>query len=122
MKFEYEIKGIVLDEYDMQSIHEYYEQRCTAEFLVENYDINEKLAMELAYLVRRKMDKYGYTEEDAIYEVLDEAEIDQDDDRKMTPAQKAQLRYLRDKYDACGLDDEEMWELAELEALARLED
>lgn len=117
MKFEYEIKGIVLDEHDMQSIHEYYEQRCTAEFLVENYDINEKLAMELAYLVRRKMDKYGYTEEDAIYEVLDEAEIDQDDDRKMTPAQKAQLRYLRDKYDACGLDDEEMWELAELEAL-----
>lgn len=75
MEFKYEIKGVVLDEYDMQRIHEYYEQRCTAEFLAENYDLNEKLAMELAYLVRRKMDKYGYTEEEAVNEVLAEAEI-----------------------------------------------
>ena len=80
MKFEYEIKGIVLDEYDMQRIKEYYEQRCTAEYLAENYDINEKLAMELAYLVRRKMNKYDYTEEEAIREVLIEAEIKTDDE------------------------------------------
>lgn len=70
MEFKFEIKGITLDEYDMQRIKEYYEQRCTAEYLVERYGFCEEQAMRFAYEVRRKMLKYDYTEDEAIREVL----------------------------------------------------
>lgn len=70
MKFDYEIKGVVLDEYDMQRIKEHYERCCTAEYLVENFDLDEELALRLAGEVRRLMNKYNYDEEEAIREVF----------------------------------------------------
>lgn len=70
MKFEYEIKGITLNEYDMYDIKKYYEVTCSAEYIMDNYDVTEKEAMKLGERVRRLMDRYGGTEEDAVYEVM----------------------------------------------------
>ena len=72
MKFAYEIKGITIDEYDMYEIKKYYEAHCTAEYIAENYGVTDEEAIELGYQVRRLMDKYDSTEEDAIYEVMKE--------------------------------------------------
>ena len=71
MKFEYKINGITLDEFDMQRIKEYYEVACTAEYIMDNYDIiNQDEAMKLGYDVRKFMDKYGCDEIEAIEQVL----------------------------------------------------
>ena len=70
MKIEYEIKGVTLNEYDMYNIKEYYEAACTAEYIMENYDVTEEEAMKLGHEVRRLMNKYGGEEEDVIYEVM----------------------------------------------------
>jgi hypothetical protein len=71
MKIKYEIKGVTLDVNDLINIHQYYEAACTAEYLMDNYDItDEKDALALGYEVRRLMNKYGYDEEEAIDEVL----------------------------------------------------
>lgn len=72
MKIEYEIKGITLTAQDMYDIKKYYEAACTAEYIMENYNVTEDEAMELGYEVRRLMDKYGGEEEDVIYEVMKE--------------------------------------------------
>lgn len=78
MEFKYEIKGVTLDEFDMINIKQYYEQRCTAQYLAENYGFDEERAMELGYLVREKMFKYDFTEEEAIEEVFEEEGIEID--------------------------------------------
>ena len=71
MKFEYEVKGVTLDIGDLINIHAYYEAACTAEYLMDNYDIaNEDQALKLGYIIREHMDKYGYDEMEAIYEVM----------------------------------------------------
>ena len=70
MEFKYEIKGITLDEFDMQRIKEYYEQRCTAEYLVENYRLDEEQAMRLAFMVRELMDDFDCNEDIAIATVF----------------------------------------------------
>lgn len=71
MKFEYNVKGVTLDVHDLINIHEFYEASCTAEYLVDNYNItDENEALYLGYEVRRIMDKYDYDEETAIAEVL----------------------------------------------------
>ena len=71
MEIKYKIKGITLDVHDLMELHHYYEAACTAEYLMENYDISdESTAMHLGYDVRRLMDKYGYDEAEAINEVL----------------------------------------------------
>lgn len=70
MKFQYEIKGVTLSMSDMCQINEYYEAACTAEYLIDNYEVTEEEAMNLGYDVRRLMKKYGYDEEEAIKEVL----------------------------------------------------
>lgn len=83
MVIEYTIKGITLDVSDLIDIDRYYEAACTAEYLLENYEqvATEEQAMELGYEVRRKMDKYGYCEEDAIDAVLAKyASADKDDE------------------------------------------
>lgn len=71
MEIKYKIKGITLDVHDLINIHEYYEAACTAEYLMDNYDLTENEAMRLGADVRRLMDKYGYDEEEAINEVLE---------------------------------------------------
>jgi hypothetical protein len=71
MEIKYEIKGITLNVNDLMELHHYYEAACTAEYLMENYDIiDENEAMRLGYKVRRFMDKFGGDEEYAIDEVL----------------------------------------------------
>lgn len=75
MKFDYEIKGVVLDEYDMQRIKEHYERCCTAEYLVENFDLDEELSLHFAGVIRRLMYKYDWSEDFAIREVLVEEGI-----------------------------------------------
>lgn len=71
MKIQYTIKGVTLDDFDLMECHQYYEAACTAEYLMENYDItDEGEAMNLGYEVRRLMNKYDYDEETAIDEVL----------------------------------------------------
>jgi len=82
MVIEYTIKGITLSVSDLIDIDRYYEAACTAEYLLENYEqvTTEEQAMELGYEVRRKMDKYGYSEEDAIDEVLQEHASEDEDD------------------------------------------
>jgi hypothetical protein len=71
MVIKYTIKGVTLDDFDLMECHQYYKAACTAEYLMENYDItDEDEAMNLGYEVRRLMNKYGYDEETAIDEVL----------------------------------------------------
>ena len=70
MEIKYEIKGITLDVYDLIKIHEYYEAACTAEYLMDNYDLTEEQAMELGTRVRRYMDKNNVTEDIAIEEIM----------------------------------------------------
>ncbi len=66
MEIKYEIKGITLDVFDLIKIHTYYEAACTAEYLMENYDLTEEKAMKLGAVVRRYMDKFNVTEDEAI--------------------------------------------------------
>lgn len=75
MKIEYEIKGIKLTEWEMYDIKTYYEAACTAEYIMENYDVTEEEAMELGHEVRRLMNKYGGEEEDVVYEVMKERNV-----------------------------------------------
>ena len=70
MKFEYEIKGVTLNEYDMYDIKEYYEAHCTAEYIADNYDVTDEEAVKLGYEVRRIMNKYGGDEDDIVREVM----------------------------------------------------
>ena len=75
MKIEYEIKGVTLDVRDMIEISDYFAAACTAELLLDDYGdqvTTEEQALKLGYEVRRRMDKYGYCEDDAIDLVLEE--------------------------------------------------
>lgn len=70
MKISYEIEGISLDESDLIRITEYYEAHCTANYLLENYDISEDLAVQLGYEIREIMSDYNCSEDMAINHVL----------------------------------------------------
>lgn len=71
MKIEFKIKGITLNVNDLVVINQYYEAACTAEYIMENYNItDENEAMQLGYDVHNLIGKYGYDEEEAIYEVI----------------------------------------------------
>lgn len=82
MAFTYTTKGVTLSMSDMVGIHKYYEAACTAEYLMENYEqvTSEEQALKLGYEVRRKMNKWDYTEEDAIDEVMAENLYDEDEE------------------------------------------
>lgn len=82
MKIEYTIKGITLNEYEMYDIKKFYEAHCTAEYILENYNVTEEQAIELGYEVRRLMDKYGGEEEDAIYEAMRNRQINKLEDEE----------------------------------------
>lgn len=70
MEIKYEIKGITLNVHDLINIHEYYEAACTAEYLMDNYDLTEEQAMKLGARVRSYMDKNNVTEDIAIEEII----------------------------------------------------
>lgn len=76
MTIEFSIKGVTLNAAELSLINEYYEAACTAEYVLENYSpiTDEAQAMEIGHEVRRKMNKYGYDEEEAIRETLEEIE------------------------------------------------
>lgn len=57
---------------EMAQIHDYYEVQCTKEFILDNYDLDEDKAEEMAKQVREKMNDYYLSESEAIEEVLDE--------------------------------------------------
>jgi hypothetical protein len=80
MEFKYEIKGVTLDEFDMRCIKNYYEQRCTAEYLAENYNLDEERAMSLAADVRELMDDWEISETEAIYKILSDEGISDEED------------------------------------------
>ena len=73
MEIKYEIKGITLDVGDLIEIHRYYEAACTAEFVMENYEVSDEVqALQIGYDVRRLMDKYDYSELEAIDKIMEE--------------------------------------------------
>ena len=76
MTISYKVKGIMLNEFEMYEIGKYYEAACTAEYIIEKYGIDEELAMEIGYEVRRKMNNHGYYENEAIQVVFTERGID----------------------------------------------
>jgi hypothetical protein len=69
-EFTFEINGVTLNMCEMNRVHEQYQIYCTAEYLMENYHIEEKEALALASDVRRLMFKYDYTESEAIHKIL----------------------------------------------------
>lgn len=73
MEIKYEIKGITLDVGDLIEIHRYYEAACTAEFVMENYEVSDEVqALQIGYDVRRLMNQYDYTELEAIDKIMKE--------------------------------------------------
>ena len=69
-EFTFEIKGVTLNMIDMNTIHEQYQIFSTAEYLMENRQMDEEKALKVAADVRRLMDKYGFDEETAVDEAL----------------------------------------------------
>ena len=67
---------VELNDIEMQRIHEYFQQQCTADYIRENYpDLTEKEVQTYAINVRIRMDKYGCEEEEAVeYIVKDQEE------------------------------------------------
>lgn len=75
MKIEYQIKGVTLDVHDMIEVSNYFAAACTAELILEEHSdkvTTEDQALDIGYEVRRKMDKYGYDEQEAIERAMDE--------------------------------------------------
>ena len=62
--------GTKVNEYEMQCIKVFYEIQCTAEELVENYNIEENMAEKLAKNVREHMMEYNVTDKVAIDYIL----------------------------------------------------
>ena len=66
---------VELTETDMMLIHQHFESMNTLEYLTEKYpNVNENTLKQMAYEVKHKMLKFGYTEEEAIGEILNEYE------------------------------------------------
>lgn len=66
----YKIKGIELNEYEMQCIKNYYLEQSTRDTIIYNYDIDEDNASLLAFEVRELMDDREIPESEAIIEIL----------------------------------------------------
>lgn len=63
----YKLKsGYVVNLSEMIKIHTYYQIGCTQEFIYENYKVSVQKAWTIAEFVRENMDKYSYTEQEAI--------------------------------------------------------
>lgn len=66
----YKIKGIELNEYDMQLIKEYYEYQNRMDMLLFDYDITEEEAGKLSAKIGKYMRDYDMTEREAMNEIL----------------------------------------------------
>ena len=67
-----EIKGKLYTMDELCYLHKRYEVLCTAEYLLDNKGLDEHEAMEKAEEVRRIMDKYDFSEEEAIEKLFKE--------------------------------------------------
>lgn len=66
----YKIKGIELNEYEMQCIKNYYLEQSTRDTIIYNYDIDEDVASLLAFEIRELMDDREIPESEAIITIL----------------------------------------------------
>lgn len=67
--YEYNYKGNKLNMSEMMKISKFYEVACTAEYLMDNFGIEDKdEALKKGYEVREIMVKYGMNEDEAIVE------------------------------------------------------
>ena len=73
--------GTEINREEMSLIHEYYEIECTTEYILENYDINEETARDLAREAVEKMNDYHLSEEEAVDEIMDDY-FDEDDEEE----------------------------------------
>lgn len=62
------VYGLSVSELSM--LHRLYEAHSTAEYLMENYGFDENKAICLGYEIRELMHKFGFTEEEAIHNLL----------------------------------------------------
>ena len=72
MQIEYKLDdGKVLNVMQLGKIAEFYNAMCTAEYIQDTYNIvNEDLAKELGYCARNIMNKYDYSEDEAINQLM----------------------------------------------------
>lgn len=62
---------VELDDVDMQQIHDYFQQQSTADYVRENYpDLTEKEVQTYAADIRKRMDKYGCGEDEAVEHII----------------------------------------------------
>ena len=74
--FKLENRQIYLTEEEMYKIHEYYVVQRNAYYLKEKYpNLPEEIIMEMAWEWRDKEMKEGYSNEDALAELLEECEL-----------------------------------------------
>lgn len=77
--FEFENREIYLEEQDMYKVHEHYVVQRNADYLRENYPhLAEYTVMEMAWEWRDKELKDGYSNEDALAELLEEYEMNEE--------------------------------------------
>lgn len=62
--------GTEIDEHQMMCIKNYYEEQCTMEVIIDNYDISEEKAKMLAFEIREYMDEENCTETEAIEYIM----------------------------------------------------
>ena len=67
-----EIQGKFYTMDELCYLHQQYEILCTAEYLMESRDLSEQEALQKASEVRRLMDKYDFSEDEAIKEIFKE--------------------------------------------------
>jgi hypothetical protein len=74
--FEFENRKIYLEEQEMFKVHEYYVIQQNADYFRENYPfLPEDKIMEIAYAWRDKEMQDGYSNEEALSEVLEEYDL-----------------------------------------------
>ena len=71
--FEFENRKIYLEEQEMYQVHEHYVVQRNVDYLTENYPgLTEDEIMEMAWAWRDKELQEGYSNEDALAEVVSE--------------------------------------------------
>ena len=75
-KFDCSVNGVKLEVSDLIRLSAFYEASCTAEYLHENYGIEEDVALKLGYEIREMMANKGMSEVDSIDEVFADRELD----------------------------------------------
>lgn len=77
------VDGVRIDVPTLVELSRFYEASCTAEYVKDNHpELTGEQAMDVGYETRRLMDKYGYDEDEAIEEALDDLELGNKDDEE----------------------------------------